>query len=140
VPDDCTRVTQNALRFGEQLRESTADSSNLLARSASFLYSQKFYKSHLAGKSIDSSKDYYIQGTNKTGNARTKIPLRRVRVTTVAVEKQKVLHILSVCVCVSVVLVTQHAKRMRRMILTSVACLVLSYFFTLSHKRHDFRS
>jgi hypothetical protein len=43
------------------------------------------------------------------------------------------------CECVSAALVIQHAKRMRRIILRSVGCLVLSYFFTLSHKRHDFR-
>jgi hypothetical protein len=53
--------------------------------------------------------------------------LRRVRVTTVAVEEQYVLHILSV----SVALVTQHAKRMRRIILSSVACPALPYFSVL---------
>ena len=41
--------------------------------------------------------------------------------------------------CVSVVLVIQHAKRVRRIILLSVTCLVLLYFSTLSHKRYDFR-
>jgi hypothetical protein len=50
--------------------------------------------------------------------------MRRVRVTIVAVEKQKVLHILSV----SVALVIQHAKRMRPILLSSVACLAVPYF------------
>jgi hypothetical protein len=38
-----------------------------------------------------------------------------------------------------VALPTQHAKRMRRIILSSVACLTPRYFPTLSHKWHDFR-
>jgi len=41
--------------------------------------------------------------------------------------------------CVSVALVKQPAKRMRHIILSSVANLVLKNFSTLSHKRHDFR-
>jgi hypothetical protein len=41
--------------------------------------------------------------------------------------------------CVFVALVIQHAKRMRRVILTSVASPALQHFSTLSHKRHDFR-
>ena len=41
--------------------------------------------------------------------------------------------------CVPVALGIQHAMRMSRIILSSVACLVLSCFSTLSHKRYDFR-
>ena len=37
--------------------------------------------------------------------------------------------------CVCVVLVTQHAKRMRRVVVSSVACPALPYFCTLPHKR-----
>ena len=47
------------------------------------------------------------------------VTLRRVRVTIVAVKKQEVLHIRSVFVA----LVIQHAKRMHRIIASSVACL-----------------
>ena len=39
----------------------------------------------------------------------------------------------------SVVLVIQHAKRMRRIILSPVAYLALLYFSTVCHKWHDFR-
>ena len=39
----------------------------------------------------------YKTNRNKTGNERINITLRRLRATTVAVEKQLVLHILSVC-------------------------------------------
>ena len=38
----------------------------------------------------------------------------------------------------SATLVTQRAKRIRRIMLPSVACLTLQYFSTISPKRHDF--
>ena len=37
--------------------------------------------------------------------------------------------------CLSAALVIQHAKRLRRIILSSVAWLAVPYFSTLSHKR-----
>ena len=58
--------------------------------------------------------------------------------TIVDMEKIHVLHILSVCVCVA--LVIQHAKRMRS--ITYIGICGLSgciKFSTLSHKLHDFR-
>ena len=49
----------------------------------------------------------------------------------------------SVCVCVCVyvcvALIIQYAKRMRHIILSSVACLAIPCFSKLSHKRLDFR-
>jgi len=39
------------------------------------------------------------------------------------------------CVCSD----RQHAKRMPRIIFSSVAILAVQYLFTLSHKRHVFR-
>jgi len=49
-----------------------------------------------------------------------------------------VLHIPTVCVCM-IALVNQHAKRMRRIILASVACLAPPYFSGLSYKWQDSR-
>ena len=39
----------------------------------------------------------------------------------------------AMCVCVSVALVFQHAKRMRHIKLSSVACQALKYFDTVFH-------
>jgi hypothetical protein len=67
--------------------------------------------------------------------------MKRVRLTTVTVQQQKVLNIPTVCVwvcvwvCVCILAsVIWHATRMRRILLSSVACLALPYFSTLSHK------
>jgi hypothetical protein len=62
-------------------------------------------------------------------------PSVRICETIVAVEKQLALHIPPV----SVALGTQHAKRTRRVVLSSVAWVALLYFSTLSHKQHDLR-
>ena len=43
------------------------------------------------------------------------------------------------CACVHVVLFIQHATHMRHIVTSFVAHLVLQYFSTLCHKRHDFR-
>jgi hypothetical protein len=61
------------------------------------------------------------------------VTVSRVRVINFAVQKQDVFW-----VCVPS-LVTQHAKRMRMIILSSLACLGQQYFSTLPHKCHDFR-
>jgi hypothetical protein len=39
--------------------------------------------------------------------------------------------------CMYVTFIIQHAKRLGGILLSSVACLVLAYFSTLSHKGHD---
>jgi hypothetical protein len=40
--------------------------------------------------------------------------------------------------CVFVSLTIHHAKRMRSVLLSSVVCLAVPYFFTLSHNRVQF--
>ena len=43
------------------------------------------------------------------------------------------------CACVHAALLIQHATRMRHIMKSFVASLAPPYFWTLSHKRHDFR-
>jgi L-lactate utilization protein LutB len=65
---------------------------------------------------------------NKTGNVRINLTLGHVRVTVVAVEKLSITYTERM----SLALVIQHAKRMRR-IMSSVASIALPYFSTLYH-------
>ena len=46
---------------------------------------------------------------------------------------------LSVCACVCVALLIQHATRVRHIVISFMASMAPPYFTTLSHKRHDFR-
>jgi hypothetical protein len=65
--------------------------------------------------------------TDNTGNVRINANLGRVR----AAADEKAISITH-CECVSVALVIKHAKRMRRIILSSVGCLAEPCFSTFS--------
>jgi hypothetical protein len=56
------------------------------------------------------------------------VTLRHVRETILPVEKYNILHILSVCL--SVTLITQHAKRMRRVIIIIIIIIIITYLLT----------
>jgi hypothetical protein len=70
-----------------------------------------------------------------TSNLRINVILRRVRAITVTVESNNYYTGLSI---VNVALVIQHALCMGHITLSFVVCLVLQYFSTLFHKKHDF--
>ena len=71
---------------------------------------------------------------NKTDSVRTKATSRCVRVTICCSAKA-----ISVTYfgCVSIALVIQHANSVPLIILASVACPILRYFYSLHHKWHD---
>ena len=88
----------------------------------------------LQGKSFCFFLVYGYRLTKHCRQCTYNVILRCFRVPIVAVGKQEVLRILSLFVA----LVIRHAKRMLRIILSSVLYRVLPYFSILSHKRHDF--
>jgi hypothetical protein len=75
---------------------------------------------------------------NKRSNVHINVTLKRVRATIIA-EYKAISIPYSECVCVCVALVIQHAMSMRRILLSSVPCLGLPYFYISSHKEQGFR-
>jgi len=80
--------------------------------------------------------EYKLLPKNKGGNITVNVTPSRFQVAIVEVEKSVSI---SYSACVSVDLVIQHAVRMRRIISSSVVCVPLPCFSTLSCKRHDFQ-
>jgi hypothetical protein len=96
----------------------------------------RFVSSFLSGKQTEGNRpvarrNYSWGDQIKTCSVRIKITGRRVRVKIVVVERQYVLHILSVYLA----LVTQNAMRMRLIVFSYVAFPAVPYFSTLSHER-----
>jgi len=75
-------------------------------------------------------------GHNKSGNVCINVSFRHVRDNRFCRAKARGI---TDSEFVSIALVIQHAKRMDRIMLSYVPYLALPYFFTLSHKRYDFR-
>ena len=80
------------------------------------------YRSCWQHRRLGCPRSRKIRGLEQDRQCSYSAILRRVRVTAVTAEKQQVLHILCVCVCLSTASVTEHAQRMRRNILSPVAC------------------
>jgi len=80
---------------------------------------------------LDANNCLHQVGTSsllKLGNVRINVTLRRVGITTVALEKQYYI----ICVCARSI--SYPARRAH-----APYCPALQYFSTLSHKRHNFR-
>jgi hypothetical protein len=107
-----------------------------------------------AVRAISTSKAGLLLENNKTQFTYNVI-LRRVRVTTVVVKRNKYYIYVCVCkrtcvrpcvrvtrcvdVCMRVTLLIQHATRMRHIVTSFVAPPVRPHFLTLSQKRHNIR-
>jgi len=79
-------------------------------------------------------KDEYWSKTQQERQCRHNVTLRHVRANIVAVENNEYY---TTWVCVSVALVIQQARGNRRIVICGLPRSTI--FFTLSHKRHDFR-
>jgi hypothetical protein len=115
--------------------------SNLLHCNASVYFNQQCIKT-ISSQNTQKSKSQIQQRQNlltkKTGNVRKNNIKARSRNNGFCEKSRSPTYSEWVCVYVWVALVIQLAKRMRRIILSSVVCLALPRVSTLSHKLHDF--